>query len=363
MTKTILFDLTDAELEKFITDMGQPRFRAKQISDWMHRGAPDFASMKNIPEKLRHDLDAVAQTLPVRVIKKLQSSDGQTTKFLLELNDNERIECVLMRTSYGNSVCVSSQAGCAMGCKFCASTLLGLKRNLTVNEIFAQILVAQWELRSANQNDKSIKPNGDANNNDVSHIVVMGTGEPLQNTQNVIGFIERANCDMGIGWRRITVSTCGIVPGIDELIAWGRPINLAISLHAPNDELRKKIMPIANKYSIGEIMGAAWRFTDLHNRQLMIEYILLGDVDGNLLNATPECAEQLVEIVHGKNCMVNLIPWNAVSEREFSAPSNNAVHRFQDILIKAGIHTRIRRERGNDIGSACGQLRISEANK
>ena len=363
MTKTILFDLTYAELEKFITDMGQPRFRAKQISDWMHRGAPDFASMKNIPEKLRHDLDAVAQTLPVRVIKKLQSSDGQTTKFLLELNDNERIECVLMRTSYGNSVCVSSQAGCAMGCKFCASTLLGLKRNLTVNEIFAQILVAQWELRSANQNDKSIKPNGDANNNDVSHIVVMGTGEPLQNTQNVIGFIERANCDMGIGWRRITVSTCGIVPGIDELIAWGRPINLAISLHAPNDELRKKIMPIANKYSIGEIMGAAWRFTDLHNRQLMIEYILLGDVDGNLLNATPECAEQLVEIVHGKNCMVNLIPWNAVSEREFSAPSNNAVHRFQDILIKAGIHTRIRRERGNDIGSACGQLRISEANK
>ena len=363
MTKTILFDLTDAELEKFITDMGQPRFRAKQISDWMQRGAPDFASMKNIPEKLRHDLDAVAQTLPVRVIKKLQSSDGQTTKFLLELNDNERIECVLMRTSYGNSVCVSSQAGCAMGCKFCASTLLGLKRNLTVNEIFAQILVAQWELRSANQNDKSIKPNGDANNNDVSHIVVMGTGEPLQNTQNVIGFIERANRDMGIGWRRITVSTCGIVPGIDELIAWGRPINLAISLHAPNDELRKKIMPIANKYSIDEIMDAAWRFTDLHNRQLMIEYILLDDKDGNLLNAAPECAEQLVEIVRGKNCMVNLIPWNAVSEREFSAPSNNAVHRFQDILIKAGIHTRIRRERGNDIGSACGQLRISEANK
>ena len=363
MTKTILFDLTNAELEKFITDMGQPRFRAKQISDWMARGAPDFASMKNIPETLRRDLDAVAQTLPVRVIKKLQSSDGQTTKFLLELNDNERIECVLMRTSYGNSVCVSSQAGCAMGCKFCASTLLGLKRNLTVNEIFAQILVAQWELRGANQNDKPIKPNGDANNNDVSHIVVMGTGEPLQNTQNVIGFIERANRDMGIGWRRITVSTCGIVPGINELITWGRPINLAISLHAPNDELRKKIMPIANKYSIAEIMDAAWRFTDLHNRQLMIEYILLGDKDGNLLTATPECAEQLVEIVRGKNCMVNLIPWNAVSEREFSSPSNNAVHRFQDILIKAGIHARIRRERGNDIGSACGQLRISEANK
>ena len=363
MTKTILFDLTPPELEKFVSDMGQPKFRAKQISEWMARGAPDFSSMKNLPAKLRDDLDACAQTLPVRIVKKLESSDGQTTKFLLELHDGERIECVLMRTSYGNSVCVSSQAGCAMGCKFCASTLMGLKRNLTVNEIFAQILVAQWELRSDRFNEKPIRPNGDANNGDVSHIVVMGTGEPLQNTENVIGFIERANRDMGIGWRRITVSTCGIVPGIDALVEWGRPINLAISLHAPNDELRKKIMPIANKYSIKEIMDAAWRFTEQHNRQLMIEYILLGDKDGNLLNATPELAEQLVEIIGGKNCMVNLIPWNAVSEREFTSPSGNAVHRFQDILIKNGVHARIRRERGNDIGSACGQLRLSEANK
>lgn len=359
MTKTILFDLTPPELEKFVSDMGQPRFRAKQISEWMARGAPDFNSMKNLPANLRNDLDACAQTLPVRIVKKLESSDGQTTKFLLELHDGERIECVLMRTSYGNSVCVSSQAGCAMGCKFCASTLMGLKRNLTVNEIFAQILVAQWELRGDKFNDKPIRPNGDANNGDVSHIVVMGTGEPLQNTENVIGFIERANRDMGIGWRRITVSTCGIVPGIDALVEWGRPINLAISLHAPNDELRKKIMPIANKYSINEIMNAAWRFTEQHNRQLMIEYILLGDKDGNLLNATPDMAEQLVEIVCGKNCMVNLIPWNAVSEREFTSPSGNAVHRFQDILIRNGVHARIRRERGNDIGSACGQLRIS----
>ena len=359
MKKTILFNLTNAELEKFVTDMGQPRFRAKQISEWLSRGAPDFSCMKNLPEKLRHDLDEIAETLPVRIVKKLESSDRQTTKFLLELNDGECIECVLMRTSYGNSVCVSSQAGCAMGCKFCASTLLGLKRNLTVNEIFAQILVAQWELRGDNFSDKPIRPNGDANNNDVSHIVVMGTGEPLQNTENVIGFIERANREMGIGWRRITVSTCGIVPGIDELTAWGRPINLAISLHAPNDELRQKIMPIANKYKISEIMDAAWRFTDAHNRQLMIEYILLGDMNGNLLNATPECAEQLVEIVRGKNCMVNLIPWNTVAEREFTSPSGNAVHRFQDILIKNGVHARIRRERGTDIGSACGQLRIN----
>lgn len=367
MTKQILFNLTDAQLSQFIENMGQPKFRAKQIRQWLLRGAPDFASMKNIPDTLRRDLDSVAQTLPVKIIQKLESSDGETTKFLLELFDGETIECVLMRTTYGNSVCVSSQAGCAMGCRFCASTLLGLKRNLTANEIFAQILVAQWELRNDKFSDKSIRPNGDANNNDVSHIVIMGTGEPLQNTENVIDFIERANRDMGIGWRRITVSTCGIVPGIERLIDWGRPINLAISLHAPTDELRSQIMPINNKYKLSELLDAAWRFTDTHNRQLMIEYILLGRRDANgepvLYNATPEYAEKLSELLRGKNCMVNLIPWNAVDERDFASPSGNAVHRFQDILIKNGIHTRIRRERGTDIGSACGQLRLNNAKK
>lgn len=363
--KPILFNFTDAELEQFIIELGQPKFRAKQIREWLNRGAPDFASMKNIPESLRTHLDSVAQTLPVQIVKKLESSDGETTKFLLGLNDGEQIECVLMRTTYGNSVCVSSQAGCAMGCKFCASTLLGLKRNLTSNEIYSQILVAQWELRQDNFSDRPIRPNGDANNNDVSHIVIMGTGEPLQNTENVIDFIERANSQMGIGWRRITVSTCGIVPGIDRLIEWGRPINLAISLHAPTDELRSQIMPINNRYHITDVLDAAWRFTDLHNRQLMIEYILLGkkDDDGEtvLYNAGPEHAEKLSKLLRDKNCMVNLIPWNAVDERDFASPSGNAVHRFQDALIKNGIHTRIRRERGTDIGSACGQLRLNNA--
>ena len=365
MMKPILFNFADAELTQYLADMGQPKFRAKQIREWLDRGAPDFASMKNIPDALRRDLDNAAQTLPVKIVKKLESADGETTKFLLELNDGEQIECVLMRTTYGNSVCVSSQAGCAMGCKFCASTLLGLKRNLTANEILAQILVAQWELRSDRFSDKPIRPNGDANNGDVSHIVIMGTGEPLQNTENVINFIEQANSKLGIGWRRITVSTCGIVDGIDRLIEWGRPINLAISLHAPTDELRSQIMPINNKYKLNEVLDAAWRFTDLHNRQLMIEYILLGRRDANgetvLYNATPEYAEKLSELLAGKNCMVNLIPWNAVDERDFASPSGNAVHRFQDILIKNGIHTRIRRERGTDIGSACGQLRLNNA--
>ncbi len=358
--KTVLFSLPDAELQKFVMDLGEPRFRAAQIRDWLNCGAPDFAHMKNLPESLRTQLDAIAQTLPVKIVKKLQSADGETTKFLLELNDCEQIECVLMRTTYGNSVCVSSQAGCAMGCKFCASTLLGLKRNLTVDEIYSQILVAQWELRHG---DVKIHANGDANNNDVSHIVVMGTGEPLQNTENVIGFLERANRDMNISWRRMTVSTCGVVPGIYDLIKWGRPINLAISLHAPTDALRATIMPINNRYKIAEVLTAADEFTKTHNRQLMIEYILLGKRDDNgetvLYNCTPEYAEQLSKLLAGKNAMVNLIPWNAVDERDFVSPSGNAVHRFQDILIKNGIHTRIRRERGTDIGSACGQLRLN----
>jgi 23S rRNA (adenine2503-C2)-methyltransferase len=358
--KPVLFSFNDAELQKFVMDMGEAKFRAAQIRDWLQRGAPDAASMKNLPANLREKLDLVAQTLPVKIVKKLQSGDGETTKFLLELNDAEQIECVLMRTTYGNSVCVSSQAGCAMGCKFCASTLLGLKRNLTPDEIYSQILVAQWELRNG---DVKIRANGDANNNDVSHIVVMGTGEPLQNTENVIGFLERANRELNISWRRMTVSTCGIVPGIYDLIKWGRPINLAISLHAPTDELRSTIMPINNKYKIAEVLTAADEFTNLHNRQLMIEYILLGKKDKNgetiLYNCTPEYAEMLANLLHGKNCMVNLIPWNAVDERDFASPSGNAVHRFQDILIKNGIHCRIRRERGTDIGSACGQLRLN----
>jgi 23S rRNA (adenine2503-C2)-methyltransferase len=358
--KPILFNLNDVELTKFITDLGLPRFRAKQIREWLNRGAPDFNVMKNLPLELRKKLSESAETLPVKIIKKLESSDNQTTKFLLELNDGEQIECVLMRTTYGNSVCVSSQAGCAMGCKFCASTLLGLKRNLSVNEMFAQLLVAAWELRGDRERD--IHPNGDPNNGDVSHIVVMGTGEPLQNTENVIGFLERANSELNISWRRITVSTCGIVPGINELNKWGRPINLAISLHAPTDELRSKIMPINDRYKINEVLDAAFAFSSAHNRQLMIEYILLGkkDNDGSvvLYNANNEHAEKLVELLHGHNVMVNLIPWNAVDERDFASISGNAVHRFQDILIKNGIHTRIRRERGADIGSACGQLRL-----
>ncbi|MCL2017631.1 MAG: 23S rRNA (adenine(2503)-C(2))-methyltransferase RlmN [Alphaproteobacteria bacterium] len=348
--RPILFNMTLCELEQFVIALGQPRFRAKQIQEWLWRGAPDFSDMKNLPENLRLDLNAAARTLPVEILNEIESADGQTIKFLLKLDDSDTIETVLMRTSYGNSVCVSSQAGCAMGCKFCASTLLGLRRNLTANEMLAQILVAQWKLRQQNH---TIKPNGDPNNNDVSHIVVMGTGEPLQNTENLKCFLEYANSRLCISWRRMTVSTCGIIPGIKELTEWGKPVNLAISLHAPNDELRSHLMPVNNKYKVAEILAAAFEYTEKTGRQLMIEYIMLAGV-----NDSPELAKELSDLFRGKNTMINLIPWNTVAERKFTAPSSNAVHRFQDVLIKEGIHVRIRRERGADIGSACGQLRL-----
>jgi 23S rRNA (adenine2503-C2)-methyltransferase len=302
-----------------------------------------------------------------------------------------------------------------MGCKFCASTLLGLKRNLTANEMLGQVLVANWELKVTGDR-LQVTGVQDGNNKNLSnketkqqtgschlspityhlspittHIVVMGTGEPLMNTSALIEFIERAHADLEIGMRRITVSTCGIVPGIEKLTEWGKPINLAISLHAPTDELRAGLMPINNKYKIDEVLTAAFANADANNRQLMIEYILLEsaerraqseDVNSCKLedketnnsklqtsslcalrssNSSVEHAEQLAALLKGRNVMVNLIPWNAVTERAFAAPSNNAVHRFQDVLIKNGIHTRIRRERGQDIGSACGQLRLNNA--
>ncbi len=349
----ILFNLTKKELEEFVISIGEEKFRANQIYNWLNIGAYKFEYMKNLPINLINKLETNSKPFPINVVKELNSSDLQTTKFLLELEeDKQKIESVLMRTSYGNSVCVSSQVGCAMGCKFCASTLLGLKRNLSINEMFTQVLVAGWKLH-----DNKFKTfNGDINNNDITHVVVMGTGEPLENIDNLIGFIEKLHIDMNIGWRKITISTCGIIEGIKKLTDWGKPINLAISLHAPNDEIRNKIMPINFKYKINEVLDSAFEFVKKNNRQLMIEYILLDGINNSESNAL-----ELVGLLKNKNCMVNLIPWNKVQERNFKEPSGNSIHRFQDVLIKNGLHVRIRKERGSDIKSACGQLRIENS--
>jgi 23S rRNA (adenine2503-C2)-methyltransferase len=230
--------------------------------------------------------------------------------------------------------------------------------------MFAQALRCQWEVRQSPNRAECApaggaaaldgsKPNGDRNNPDITHVVIMGMGEPLQNYDNTIAFMKMLRERLNIGYRRITLSTCGIVPGIRRLKDFGEPVNLAISLHAPTDELRARIMPIAEKYKIAETLDAAFDFAGTFGRQLMIEYILLGGV-----NDAPEHAEQLAALLKGRLCMVNLIPWNTVAERSWTIPSGNAIHRFQDALIRRGVHARIRRERGADIGSACGQLRI-----
>ncbi|MCL2369140.1 MAG: 23S rRNA (adenine(2503)-C(2))-methyltransferase RlmN [Alphaproteobacteria bacterium] len=358
--KQVLFNLSPSELEQFIVGIGEPKFRAKQIAEWLWRGAPDFSVMKNLPVKLQEKLNEVAETLPLKIIKKLESSDEQTVKFLLQTTgtDAATIETVLMRTTYGNSVCVSSQVGCAMNCGFCASSLLGLKRNLTATEMLAQVLICNWTLYSVHDSRLT------------THVVVMGTGEPLHNLDNLKEFLTAAHDKLSIGWRRMTVSTCGIVPGINELADWDKQVNLAISLHAPNDEIRDAIMPINKKYPIKDVMDAAFNYSAKSGRQLMVEYTLMQGIRDKGLgisNCLPEHAIELVNLLKPLipnplsliPVMVNIIPLNAVAERGFSAPSNNAVYRFADILKENGIHCRIRRERGADIQSACGQLRIS----
>ncbi len=340
MQKIILFQKTLSEIESLAAPLGGPKFRAKQLYEWVSRGAPSFDDMTNLSAEFRKKLAELFQPMPCVIERELTSNDKKTTKFLLRFSDNVLIETVLMHTNYGASVCVSSQAGCAMGCKFCASTLLGVTRDLTDIEMLAQTYIASFV---ASRNDTRL-----------SHMVVMGSGEPLMNTKNVISFLEMAHDPDGlnIGYRHMTVSTCGIVSGMNELIAWGNPINLAISLHAPTDELRSKIMPINQKYHLNEILATADKWVNKTNRLVTYEYILLGGV-----NDSADDAIKLSKLLHGKLAMVNIIPWNPVDERDFKSVARNTIHEFVNILEQNNINVTVRRERGSDIDSACGQLR------
>lgn len=344
MNKTDIKSLTMEELTAFLKELGEKPFRAKQIYKWMHEELVDsFDGMTNISKELKVKLQEHCDFISLkRACVKVSKLDG-TRKYLFELEDGNVIESVLMRYKHGNSVCISSQVGCRMGCRFCASTLDGLERNLLPSEMLDQIYRIQKETGER-----------------VSNVVVMGAGEPLDNYDHLIRFIRILTGEDGlnISQRNLTVSTCGIVPGILRLAEEDLQITLALSLHAPSDSVRKTLMPIANKYGIHEVLDACSRYFERTGRRLTFEYSLVQGVNDNLKEA-----EALVKLIKNQHGHVNLIPVNPIKERDYVQSGRPAILAFQNLLLKSGINVTIRREMGRDIDGACGQLRKSYIDK
>ncbi|HHW32210.1 MAG TPA: 23S rRNA (adenine(2503)-C(2))-methyltransferase RlmN [Clostridiaceae bacterium] len=338
-----LLDLNITELEDLLSEMGQEKFRAAQLFNWLGKGTKSLEEMSNIPKTLREELGKIAYIGKLKIARKLLSESDGTAKYLFELNDGNLIESVLMRYKYGLSVCVSSQAGCKMNCSFCASAGIGFIRNLTPGEMLDQVLTIQNDAREK-----------------IGHIVVMGIGEPLDNYDNLIKFLKLCHSheSLNIGYRRMTVSTCGLVPQILKLAEEKLPINLSISLHAPNDEIRGKLMPVNRKYSIDKLIEACKIYTKVSKRRITFEYALIRGV-----NDTKENAKELAQRLKGMLCHVNLIPLNPVEGSEYRQTNKKEINDFRDILIHNGIETTVRRELGGDIDAACGQLRRSVVNK
>lgn len=340
MEKKDIKSLYLEELEEELGQLGEKSFRAKQIYQWVHQKlAADFEDMSNLSKALREKLRqqyTLTALNPVEV--KISKIDG-TRKYLFRLSDGNVIESVWMQYHHGNSVCISSQVGCRMGCRFCASTLDGLERNLTAGEMLDQIYRIQADTGER-----------------VSNIVIMGSGEPMDNYDNVVRFIRLISHDQGlnISQRNITVSTCGIVPGIRRLAKEGLSVTLALSLHAPNDEVRKTLMPIANKYRIQEILDACQEYFEETGRRLTFEYSLVSGVNDNL-----EEARTLASLLKGMHGHVNLIPVNPIQERDYVQSDRRAIEAFQHYLESQKIAVTVRREMGRDINGACGQLRKS----
>lgn len=326
------------ELKEALTQMGEKPFRAGQIYKWLHIDkVSSFDEMTNISKDLRAKLDEKFEIITLEPVKVLISQIDGTRKYLFKIKGDAVIESVLMRYHHGNSVCISTQSGCRMGCKFCASTLNGLHRNLLPSELLEQIY----------QIEKNIGEK-------VSNIVLMGSGEPLDNFDNVTKFLELITDENGanISQRNITLSTCGLVPKMKELADRKMQITLALSLHASDDATRKELLPIAKRYTIDEVLGACRYYFDKTGRRITFEYSLVAGV-----NDTPEEAEKLATLVKGINCHVNLIPVNPIKEREFVQSGKKAVQQFKYRLEKNGVNATIRREMGRDINGACGQLR------
>ena len=338
MEKTDIKSLTREELRKAVCEMGEKSFRADQIYDWMHvKLVRGFDEMTNISRSFREECKERFSFTDLEAVRVQKSKLDQTQKFLFRLEDGNLVESVLMPYKHGNSVCISSQVGCRMGCAFCASTLDGLTRNLKASEMLDQIY-------------RITKITGER----VSNVVVMGTGEPLDNYDSLIGFIRLLTDEQGlhISQRNVTVSTCGLVPGILKLAKEGLQITLALSLHAATDEKRQKLMPIAKTYSIEELMEAVDVYFQETGRRITFEYSLVAGV-----NDTYEDAKRLSELSGKRNCHINLIPVNPIKERDFRRPDKEYVASFKNKLEKYGINVTIRREMGKDIDGACGQLR------
>ncbi|MCI7527703.1 MAG: 23S rRNA (adenine(2503)-C(2))-methyltransferase RlmN [Mollicutes bacterium] len=328
------------DLEELMISLGQKKYRATQIFKWIYeRGVTNFDEMSDISLSFREVLkNEFTLSIPT-IYKKQVSSDG-TIKLLLSLGDDSKIETVLMRYNYGLVACVTSQVGCNMGCAFCASGLFKKQRNLEVHELVGQILVLNNLLKEENKK--------------ITHVVVMGTGEPFDNYDHVMKFIRILNNPHGfaIGARHLTVSTCGLVEKIREYANEGIQINLAISLHAPSDKIRNKIMPISLKYPLDQLMDAVKYYEATAKRRVTFEYILLEDINDSIENA-----KELAKLIKGTTSYVNLIPYNPVGELKYKRTSGNRVHRFMDALIKEGVNVTVRKEFGTDIDAACGQLR------
>lgn len=336
-----MVDIKSMTLEELKTEMeriGEKPFRAKQLYQWMHQKlARGFDEMTNLPAAMRDRCAALYEYTAVKQVRMQESAIDGTKKFLFELRDGSLVESVWMKYKHGNSVCISSQVGCRMGCAFCASTLDGLERSLLPSEMLDQIYAIT--LLTGER---------------VSNVVVMGTGEPLDNFENLLKFLELLTDENGlhISQRNVTVSTCGLVPRMRELADNKLQITLALSLHATTDEKRRKLMPIANKYSIAELMEACAYYFEKTGRRITFEYALVGGV-----NDTKEDARELTELIRSLNCHVNLIPVNPIKERSFVQSEGEAIAAFKNKLEKNGINVTIRREMGRDIDGACGQLR------
>ena len=325
------------EMEALFKEMGQPKFRAKQVYTWLHKGVRSYDEMSNLPKALR---DTLSQEYPIytpQVVRKQESKRDGTIKYLWRLHDGNCVETVLMRYHYGNTVCISTEVGCPMGCAFCASTLGGLVRRLEPHEMLDQVLFTQVD---------SGLP--------VSHIVLMGIGEPLDNFDNVMRFLELVNSEngMNISMRHISLSTCGLVPKIDELAKRKLQISLAISLHGPNDEIRNRIMPVNKAYPIDVLLAACRRYYAETSRRIHFEYAM---IDG--VNDREEHAKELLRRLKGLPAHINLIPLNHVEESPLKPSSRAAVAKFQQILEDGGLTATVRRTLGGDIDASCGQLR------